>query len=337
MSGRRSFAVAAAGALLLCYFEYVSAFMAHGGGIVRSKAASAMQRRWQSRRASSVTMAAGKPRTLYDKIFDDHVVAKLGEDGDEGGNALIYIDRHLVHEVTSPQAFEGLRTAGRAVRRPECTLATVDHNVPTSDRSSFTTVEQFIEQEDSRTQVMQLEENVKTFGVTYFGMRDLRQGIVHIIGPEQGFTMPGMTIVCGDSHTATHGAFGSLAFGIGTSEVEHVLATQTLVQAKGKNMRVQVNGELAAGVTSKDVVLHIIGVIGTAGGTGSVIEFCGSAIESLSMEARMSICNMAIEGGARAGMIGPDEITFEYLRGRWVSLLACLLTYLLTSCLTGPQ
>ena len=288
-----------------------------------------MQRRWQSRRASSVTMAAGKPRTLYDKIFDDHVVAKLGEDGDEGGNALIYIDRHLVHEVTSPQAFEGLRTAGRAVRRPECTLATVDHNVPTSDRSSFTTVEQFIEQEDSRTQVMQLEENVKTFGVTYFGMRDLRQGIVHIIGPEQGFTMPGMTIVCGDSHTATHGAFGSLAFGIGTSEVEHVLATQTLVQAKGKNMRVQVNGELAAGGTSKDVVLHIIGVIGTAGGTGSVIEFCGSAIESLSMEARMSICNMAIEGGARAGMIGPDEITFEYLRGRWVSLLACLLTYLL--------
>ena len=168
-------------------------------------------------------------------------------------------------------------------------------------------------------------------------MRDVRQGIVYIIGPEQGFTMPGMTIVCGDSHTATHGAFGSLAFGIGTSEVEHVLATQTLVQAKGKNMRVQVNGELAAGVTSKDVVLHIIGVIGTAGGTGSVIEFCGSAIESLSMEARMSICNMAIEGGARAGMIGPDEITFEYLRGRWVSLLACLLTYLLTSCLTGPQ
>ena len=232
------------------------------------------------------------------------------------GTALLYIDRHLLHEVTSPQAFEGLRTAGRPVRRRDCTLATVDHNVPTSDRSAFETVESFIQEEDSRTQVMALQNNVQEFGVTYFGMDDKRQGIVHIIGPEQGFTLPGSTCVCGDSHTATHGAFGALAFGIGTSEVEHVLATQTLLQKRSKNMRVSVNGELAPGVTSKDVVLHIIGVIGTAGGTGAVIEFAGDAVRGLSMEARMSMCNMAIEGGARAGMVAPDDITFEYLKGR---------------------
>jgi 3-isopropylmalate dehydratase len=248
---------------------------------------------------------------LYDKIWDDHVVNTSPD-----GTALLYIDRHLLHEVTSPQAFEGLRTAGRPVRRRDCTLATVDHNVPTSDRSAFETVESFIQEEDSRTQVMALQNNVQEFGVTYFGMDDKRQGIVHIIGPEQGFTLPGSTCVCGDSHTATHGAFGALAFGIGTSEVEHVLATQTLLQKRSKNMRVSVNGELAPGVTSKDVVLHIIGVIGTAGGTGAVIEFAGDAVRGLSMEARMSMCNMAIEGGARAGMVAPDDITFEYLKGR---------------------
>ncbi|KAH8106166.1 aconitase family-domain-containing protein [Cristinia sonorae] len=251
------------------------------------------------------------PRTLYDKIWDDHAI-----DVQEDGLTLIYIDRHLVHEVTSPQAFEGLRTAGRAVRRPDCTLATVDHNVPTVSRKNFTTVQSFIAEPDSRAQCQALEENVKEFGLTYFGMTDRRQGIVHIIGPEQGFTLPGITCVCGDSHTSTHGAFGSLAFGIGTSEVEHVLATQTLLQRKAKNMRITVDGELSEGVTSKDVILHIIGVIGTAGGTGSVIEYAGSVIRQLSMDARMSICNMSIEAGARAGMIAPDDITFNYLRNR---------------------
>jgi len=240
-------------------------------------------------------------------------------DTSDDGTALLYVDRHLVHEVTSPQAFEGLRNAGRPVRRPDCTLATVDHNVPTSDRSGFESVESFIEEADSRTQVMALESNVKEFGVTYFGMDDSRQGIVHVIGPEQGFTLPGSICVCGDSHTATHGAFGALAFGIGTSEVEHVMATQTLLQKKGKNMRIAVEGELGPGVTSKDLVLHVIGVIGTAGGTGSVLEFTGSAIRKLSMESRMAMCNMAIEGGARAGLVAPDDITFEYLRGRPLS------------------
>jgi len=250
--------------------------------------------------------------TLYDKIWRDHVVDATAEDG----TCLIYIDRHLVHEVTSPQAFEGLRAAGRRVRQPENTLATVDHNVPTSSRAGFTDVASFIREEDSRTQVMALERNVAEFGIQYFGMDDTRQGIVHVIGPEQGFTQPGMTIVCGDSHTSTHGAFGSLAFGIGTSEVEHVLATQTLLQKRSKNMAIRVDGGLAPGVTSKDLVLHIIGIIGTAGGTGSVIEFCGEAVRALSMEARMTMCNMAIEAGARAGMVAPDEVTIEYLRGR---------------------
>jgi len=261
-----------------------------------------------TRRGMGVRVYAGK--TLFDKIWEQHLV------DDSSTGTLIYVDRHLVHEVTSPQAFEGLRVAGRTVRRPDCTLATVDHNVPTSDRSGFTTVEAFIQEADSRTQVMALEENVRHFNLTYYAMDDKRQGIVHIIGPEQGFTLPGSVIVCGDSHTATHGAFGALAFGIGTSEVEHVLATQTLVQPKGKNMRVTVTGQLQPGVTSKDVILAIIGAIGTAGGTGHVIEFAGDAIASLSMEARMSICNMAIEGGARAGMVAPDQITFDYLRGR---------------------
>ncbi|KAL0581966.1 3-isopropylmalate dehydratase [Marasmius crinis-equi] len=251
------------------------------------------------------------PRTLYDKIFDDHVV-----EHQDDGLALLYIDRHLVHEVTSPQAFEGLRSAGRPVRRPDCTLATVDHNVPTASRKNFTNVEAFIAEPDSRAQCVALEENVKEFGLTYFGMTDKRQGIVHIIGPEQGFTLPGITCVCGDSHTSTHGAFGSLAFGIGTSEVEHVLATQTLLQKKGKNMRITVDGKLHEGVNSKDVILHIIGVIGTAGGTGAVIEYAGSVIRGFSMEARMSICNMSIEAGARAGMVAPDEVTFAYLRDR---------------------
>ncbi|KAF8076194.1 aconitase [Lyophyllum atratum] len=251
------------------------------------------------------------PRTLYDKIWDDHIV-----DVNDDGLALLYIDRHLVHEVTSPQAFEGLRNASRPVRRPDCTLATVDHNVPTVSRKNFTTVASFIAEPDSRAQCAALEENVKEFGLTYFGMKDRRQGIVHIIGPEQGFTLPGITCVCGDSHTSTHGAFGSLAFGIGTSEVEHVLATQTLLQKKGKNMRITVDGDLHEGVTSKDVILHIIGVIGTAGGTGSIIEYSGSVFRGFSMEARMSVCNMSIEAGARAGMIAPDEVTFEYLKNR---------------------
>ncbi|GAA6001444.1 3-isopropylmalate dehydratase LEU1 [Rhodotorula paludigena] len=251
------------------------------------------------------------PKTLYDKVFDNHVV-RMSEDG----TAILYIDRHIVHEVTSPQAFEGLAKAGRKVRRLDGTLATVDHNVPTSSRKQFKNSASFIQEADSRIQVMTLEENVKKFGVSFFGMTDRRQGIVHVIGPEQGFTLPGTTVVCGDSHTSTHGAFGALAFGIGTSEVEHVLATQTILQSKSKNMRVQIDGDLAPGVTSKDVMLHVIGVIGTAGGTGSVIEFCGTAVEKMSMEARMSMANMSIEGGARAGMFAPDQITFDYMKGR---------------------
>ncbi|KAK6460256.1 3-isopropylmalate dehydratase [Scheffersomyces coipomensis] len=257
-------------------------------------------------------MAASNPKTLYDKVFEDHIVHK----DDSGSSYLLYIDRHLVHEVTSPQAFEGLKNAGRTVRRSDCTLATVDHNIPTITRKNFKNVSTFIDQDDSRLQVETLEQNVKDFGVTYFGMDDGRQGIVHVIGPEQGFTLPGTTVVCGDSHTSTHGAFGALAFGIGTSEVEHVLATQTIIQAKSKNMRITIDGDLSEGITSKDLVLHVIGVIGTAGGTGCVIEFAGKAIENLSMEARMSICNMSIEGGARAGMIKPDQTTFDYVKGR---------------------
>ncbi|KAF9559164.1 hypothetical protein CPC08DRAFT_638113 [Agrocybe pediades] len=252
-----------------------------------------------------------RPRTLYDKIWDDHVV-----DVQEDGLALIYIDRQLIHEGSSPQAFEGLRNAGRPVRRPDCTLATVDHNIPTESRKDIKSIEKYISDPDSRAQCLALEENVKEFGVSFFGVRDRRQGIVHIIGPEQGFTLPGITCVCGDSHTSTHGAFGSLAFGIGTSEVEHVLATQTLMQRKAKNFRINVEGELLEGVNSKDVILHIIGVIGTAGGTGCVIEYAGSVFRKFSMEARMSVCNMSIEAGARAGLIAPDDVTFEYLKGR---------------------
>ena len=246
-----------------------------------------------------------RPRTLYDKIWDDHVV-----DLQPDGTCLIYIDRHLIHEVTSPQAFEGLRMAGRKVRAPAKTLAVVDHNVPTTDRSRP------IEDPESRAQVEQLAANAKEFGVEYYDEHDPRQGVVHIIGPEQGFTLPGATIVCGDSHTSTHGAFGALAHGIGTSEVEHVLATQTLIQKKAKNMLVRVDGALKDGVAAKDIVLAIIGKIGTAGGTGHVIEYAGEAIRALSMEGRMTICNMSIEGGARAGLIAPDEKTFAYLKGR---------------------
>ena len=246
------------------------------------------------------------PRTLYDKIWDDHVV-----DQQDDGTCLLYIDRHLVHEVTSPQAFEGLRMSHRKVRAPEKTLAVVDHNVPTTlDRYEG------IKNEESRIQVEALANNAAEFGVEYYSEHDKRQGIVHIVGPEQGFTLPGMTIVCGDSHTSTHGAFGALAHGIGTSEVEHVLATQTLIQKKAKNMLVRVDGQLPPGVTAKDIILAIIGEIGTAGGTGSVIEFAGEAIRSLSMEGRMTVCNMTIEGGARAGLIAPDEKTFEYIKGR---------------------
>jgi len=257
-----------------------------------------------------VAAASSQPQTLYDKIWSSHIV------DDDGLSALLYIDRHLVHEVTSPQAFEGLRLASRSVRRPDCTLTTVDHNVPTTDRSALIDVAQFIEEAASRTQVLQMQTNVQDFGLKYFGMEDERQGIVHIIGPEQGFTLPGCTTVCGDSHTATHGAFGALAFGIGTSEVEHVLATQTLPQTKAINMLIRIDGQLGEGVTSKDIILHVCNKIGTAGGTGATIEFAGEAIESLSMEARMSISNMAIEAGARAGIIAPDDITFEYLKGR---------------------
>ena len=245
------------------------------------------------------------PKTLFDKIWNAHLVHQQ-----EDGTCLIYIDRHLVHEVTSPQAFEGLRNTGRAVRAPNRTLAVADHNIPTTDRSVG------IEDEESRIQVEALEKNAADFDVPYFAMDDIRQGIVHVIGPEQGFTLPGMTIVCGDSHTATHGAFGALAFGIGTSEVEHVLATQTLIQKPAKNMRITVDGTLADSVTAKDVILAIIGKIGTAGGTGHVIEFAGSVIRGFSMEGRMTVCNMAIEAGARAGMIAPDQATYDYLADR---------------------
>ncbi|RWR07022.1 3-isopropylmalate dehydratase large subunit [Paenirhodobacter populi] len=246
------------------------------------------------------------PKTLYDKIWDAHVVSE-----DDDGTCLLYIDRHLVHEVTSPQAFEGLRMAGRKVHAPDKTIAVPDHNVPTTEGR-----ETHIENEESRIQVEALDRNAREFGVHYYPVTDIRQGIVHIVGPEQGWTLPGMTVVCGDSHTATHGAFGALAHGIGTSEVEHVLATQTLIQKKSKNMKVEITGRLRPGVTAKDITLAVIGKTGTAGGTGYVIEYCGEAIRSLSMEGRMTVCNMAIEGGARAGLIAPDETTFEYVKGR---------------------
>jgi 3-isopropylmalate/(R)-2-methylmalate dehydratase large subunit len=247
------------------------------------------------------------PKTLYDKIWDAHVAHES-----EDGTCLLYIDRHLVHEVTSPQAFEGLRMAGRKVRAPEKTIAVPDHNVPTT----LERLEGIIENEEGRIQVEALDKNAKEFGLHYYPMNDVRQGIVHIVGPEQGWTLPGMTVVCGDSHTATHGAFGALAHGIGTSEVEHVLATQTLIQKKSKNMKVEITGKLKPGVTAKDITLAVIGETGTAGGTGYVIEYCGEAIRDLSMEGRMTVCNMAIEGGARAGLIAPDETTFEYVKGR---------------------
>ena len=248
------------------------------------------------------------PKTIYDKIWNEHLVHQQSD-----GTSLLFVDRHLIHEVTSPQAFEGLRNSNRKVRQPKLTLAVADHNVPTTDRSKG------ISDKESKLQVDTLEKNCKEFGVQLFGMNDKRQGIVHIIGPEQGFTQPGTIIVCGDSHTATHGAFGSLAFGIGTSEVEHVLATQTLVQKKSKNFRINVNGKLSVGVTSKDVILQIIGKIGTAGGTGYVIEYAGNVISSLSVEQRMTICNMTIEGGARAGLIQPDEKIFKYLKDKPMS------------------
>ena len=248
------------------------------------------------------------PHTLYDKIWNDHLV-----DQQEDGTSLLFVDRHLIHEVTSPQAFEGLRNSNRKVRQPNLTLAVADHNVPTTDRTKG------ISDEESKLQVDTLEKNCKEFDIKLFGMDDKRQGIVHIIGPEQGFTQPGTIIVCGDSHTATHGAFGALAFGIGTSEVEHVLATQTLVQKKSKNFRINVNGKLPLGVTSKDVILQIIGKIGTAGGTGYVIEYAGDLISSLSVENRMTICNMTIEGGARAGLIQPDQKVFDYLKNKPMS------------------
>jgi 3-isopropylmalate/(R)-2-methylmalate dehydratase large subunit len=243
--------------------------------------------------------------TIFQKIWDDHIVNQQAD-----GTCLIYVDRHLIHEVTSPQAFEGLRNAGRKVRRPDATLAVADHNVPTTDRSKPIT------DHESHIQIETLKSNCKDSRITFFGLDDIRQGIVHVIGPEQGFTLPGMTIVCGDSHTATHGAFGALAFGIGTSEVEHVLATQTLIQQPLKSMRVSIEGEMQAGVTSKDLILAVIGQIGTSGGSGYVIEYAGSAIRELSMEGRMSICNMSIEAGARAGLVAPDHKTFAYLKGR---------------------
>ncbi|NAZ36742.1 3-isopropylmalate dehydratase large subunit [Rubellimicrobium sp. CFH 75288] len=247
-----------------------------------------------------------RPRTLYDKIWDAHLV-----DEQPDGTALLYIDRHLVHEVTSPQAFEGLRMSGRTVRAPGKTIAVPDHNVPTTEGR-----EARIDNEESRIQVEALDRNAREFGIHYYPVTDIRQGIVHIVGPEQGWTLPGMTVVCGDSHTATHGAFGALAHGIGTSEVEHVLATQTLIQKKSKNMKVEITGSLGPGVTAKDVTLSVIGHTGTAGGTGHVIEYMGEVIRSLSMEGRMTVCNMAIEGGARAGLIAPDDKTFDYVRGR---------------------
>jgi 3-isopropylmalate/(R)-2-methylmalate dehydratase large subunit len=246
-----------------------------------------------------------EPRTLFDKIWESHVV-----DQQEDGTCLLYVDRHLVHEVTSPQAFEGLRQSRRKVRRPDAVLAVPDHNVPTTDRSEG------IAEKQSRIQVETLQQNCRDFGITLFDVSDIRQGIVHIIGPEQGFTLPGMTVVCGDSHTSTHGAFGALAFGIGTSEVEHVLATQTLLQKRPKNMRIAVEGALPFGVTAKDVILAIIGTIGTAGGTGHVIEYAGEVVRGLSMAGRMTICNMSIEAGARAGLIAPDDTTYRYVQGR---------------------
>ncbi len=247
------------------------------------------------------------PKTLYDKIWDAHVVSE-----DEDGTCLLYIDRHLVHEVTSPQAFEGLRMAGRTVRAPDKTIAVPDHNVPTTlDRTSGV-----ISNEESRIQLEALDKNAREFGVHYYPVDDIRQGIVHIVGPENGWTLPGMTVVCGDSHTATHGAFGSLAHGIGTSEVEHVLATQTLIQKKSKNMKVEITGKLRPGVTPKDVTLAIIGATGTGGGTGYVIEYCGQVMRDMSMEGRMTVCNMAIEGGARAGLVAPDQTTYDYVKGR---------------------
>jgi len=250
-------------------------------------------------------------RTLYDKIWDLHLIM-----ANENGSDLIHIDRHLVHEVTSPQAFEGLAVAGRKVRCPQKTLATLDHNVPTTSREAFTDIGNFIDEKDSRLQCGTLETNVKAFGLTYFGLTDDRQGIVHVIGPEQGFTLPGTTVVCGDSHTSTHGALGALAFGIGTSEVEHVLATQSLCMSKSKSLLIRFEGELPAGATSKDVALHVIGLIGTAGGTGYVMEFSGDIISAMSVEARMTLCNMSIEAGARAGLVAPDDLTFAYLKGR---------------------
>src|SRR5438270_8898968 len=250
-------------------------------------------------------MRMAKPRTLYDKIWDDHLV-----DEQPDGTCLIYVDRHLVHEVTSPQAFEGLRLSGRKVRAPEKTLAVVDHNVPTTDRNMPNP------DPESAEQIRTLAQNAKDFGLEYFNEFDKRQGIVHIIGPEQGFTLPGTTIVCGDSHTATHGAFGALAYGIGTSEVEHVLATQTLIQSKSKNMRALVDGKLPQGVTAKDIILAIIGEIGTAGGTGYALESAGETIRTLSMEGRMTVSNMSIEAGAKAGFIAPDEKTYSYLKNR---------------------
>ena len=253
------------------------------------------------------TTDTAAPRTLAEKVWDDHLVVK----GEDGQPDLIYIDLHLLHEVTSPQAFEGLRMSGRSVRRPDQTIAVPDHNVPTTpDRVMG------IENPEGRVQVAELDKNARDFGLNYYPMNDVRQGIVHIVGPEQGWTLPGMTVVCGDSHTATHGAFGALAHGIGTSEVEHVLATQTLIQKKSKNMKVEITGRLRPGVTAKDITLAVIGKTGTAGGTGYVIEYCGQAIRDLSMEGRMTVCNMAIEGGARAGLIAPDEKTFEYCMGR---------------------
>ena len=246
-------------------------------------------------------------KTLYDKIWDAHLAHEA-----EDGTCLLYIDRHLVHEVTSPQAFEGLRMAGRKVRAPEKTIAVPDHNVPTT--AGRENPDQM--PEESRIQVAALDQNARDFGIHYYPVSDIRQGIVHIVGPEQGWTLPGMTVVCGDSHTATHGAFGALAHGIGTSEVEHVLATQTLIQKKSKNMKVEITGQLPPGVTAKDITLSVIGLTGTAGGTGYVIEYCGEAIRALSMEGRMTVCNMAIEGGARAGLIAPDEKTYDYVKGR---------------------
>ncbi|EHD14690.1 isopropylmalate isomerase large subunit [Commensalibacter intestini A911] len=246
-----------------------------------------------------------KARTLFDKLWDGHVVEQLPD-----GTAILYIDRHLIHEVTSPQAFEGLRMAGRKIHNPEAMMAVIDHNVPTTDRS------QPIAEDESRQQIETLEHNVKEFGVPFIPLKSDKQGIIHVVGPEEGITLPGMTIVCGDSHTSTHGAFGALAFGIGTSEVEHVMATQTLLQKPAKNLKIEIEGTLKPGMTAKDVVLAVIGKIGTAGGTGHVIEFAGSVIRNLDMAGRMTVCNMAIEGGARSGLIAPDEVTFEYIKGR---------------------